>query len=110
MVRDLAVLASFIFLFCYRKIEDLYLRRSIYIYIGGIIFDITRCITLVFQITDRQEETYSTRQNTMEVFRIKIDAYQVTIPYYLTLMVFLSLLFSAHTFYVSLRNLVFPQL
>ena len=46
----------------------------------------------------------------MEVFRIKIDAYQVTIPYYLTLMVFLSLLFSAHTFYVSLRNLVFPQL
>ena len=41
---------------------------------------------------------------------LRIDTFQLTLPHYLNVMVFMALNFSSHTFYISLRNLLYPDL
>ena len=42
--------------------------------------------------------------------QLEIQVFYFTMPYYLFLMVTISLLFSAHSSYKDLRNSIFPQL
>ena len=48
--------------------------------------------------------------NSYQLLELKLQVLQFTVPYYFFFMVLVSLFFSAHTFYISLRNILFPQL
>lgn len=105
MLPFLILLISFVVVLCARKIEDYYLQKSIGFVIAAMALRLSMCIivVIIFDTADTEGTSYG-------LFELKASIVQFTVPYFCFLMVSTSLLFSAHTFYVSLRHLLFPEL
>ena len=48
--------------------------------------------------------------DSFRLLELKLQVLQFSVPYYFFFMVLVSLFFSTHTFYIGLRNILFPQL
>lgn len=96
---------SFLIVLYRRKIEDFYLRSSIIFLVSAMALRTLMCIIIIVAIIKAAENDWG--GNLLEA---KLQVIQFSIPYYFFFLVTVSLLFSAHTFYVGLRNVFFPQL
>ena len=87
-----------------RRIDDYYLKRSIVFLVVAIAIRITMCFILfVIVVVNWDSDSW-------RLLELKIEVLEFSVPYYLFFMVLLSLFFSAHTFYIGLRNILFPQI
>ena len=88
---------------CKRKIEDFYLKRSIWFLYIGITMRISMSLIIftlmIFVASDHSNDN---------LMQLKLQILQFFLPYYFYMMVIVALVFSAHTFQSSLRKLLFP--
>ena len=97
------ILVAFLVLFCLRKVEDYFLVRSLWFFIGAIGLRIGMCFMMWILFRNTVKEGAS-----FQLLQLKVSYLVFTLPVYLYLMVIVALLFSAHNFDVSLRALLFP--
>ena len=97
----------FLILICLRKITDYYLKHtfwlcfaSLFIYLG---YGAYGYIMLEKHWNDANKAK-------LEDLLVKIDVYQLVMPSFWNLMVSIAVLFSAHTFYKSIRDILYPDL
>ena len=103
------LLVAFIVLICYRKISDYYLKLCIGLLFASMFIRIFLCLmtTVWYRHADRNNKLDGINY---DLFSLKTQVFQFTIPYYFFFMVTASGFFSAFTFYKGLRNTLFPQL
>lgn len=89
-----------------RKIEDFYLRWSLWVLFAAMGMRIAMSSILIYIYAYTNLEGKSAEN----LASMKFEVCNFTLPYYFFLMVMVSLLFSAHTFYIKLRDLLYPQL
>ena len=90
-----------------KNLSDYYLKRTFYIYLFSLACRIAMSVYSFLALIDVDEETV-TRDELLLLF-IEIDTFQYMIPHYLDNLVAMSLLFSQYTFFVSLKNYIFPK-
>jgi len=88
---------------CCRKVKDYYLKKSIFFLIASMILRLLLCFIVWIIYSWSFSERWLLTES-------KFSIVTFTLPYYFFMMVFTSILFSAHTFYVSLCSILFPQL
>ena len=96
---------AFIIIVCRRRLADSFLKWSAGVLVVGMAFRVAMFIITVsvYKYAVTSDESYHGLQ-------LEIQVFYFTMPYYLFLMVAISLFFSAHSSYKDLRNSVFPQL
>ena len=100
------IFIALIIVVCRRKIEDFYLRWSLWVLFAamGLRIVMSSILIYIYAHTNLEHESAENLANA------KFEVCNFTLPYYFFLMVMVSLLFSAHTFYIKLRDLLYPQL
>ena len=116
MVPALIILLMFIYLLCKYIIEDYYLRKSIYFFFANLIVNVIKSIVILVRVfhaeAERQEYDHLFEEiPESESFLIFTSLYiEITMQFNMNCLVYISFIFSAHTFYQSLRNLLFPAM
>ena len=99
------LLIAFCILLCFRRIEDYYLRRSLGFLIASMSLRVAMFVIILMVLVIGEE-----KQQNFILVELKLQVFQFILPHYFFLMVITSLLFSVHSFYTSLRSVLFPQL
>ena len=94
------LLIAFIIVLCRRKIEDFYLRWSLWVLFAAM--GLRTVLSLILVVINWRDDSTNMLKN------LKIEVVAFVLPYYFFLVVMVSLLFSAHTFYIKLRDFLYP--
>lgn len=76
----------------------------------GLRFSVMAIFTIIWAAIDEQVEDGTISDRTLDLYWVKMSVYQFSMPYYFFFMVSTSLLFSAYTFYIGIRDLFFINL
>ena len=98
------LLVAFSILLCFRKVEDYYLKQTFGYLIAAMVMRLVICMIMViiFNRIAENSESY-------QLLELQVSLWEYSIPVYFFLMVTIALLFSAHTFWRSLHEILVPR-
>ena len=102
------LLVTYIIILCRRKISDYFLRLCAWLLMAAINLRISMSTitSLVYYLTIETDSSETDMRLTM----LKLQVFEFTVPYYCFLMITVTLIVSAISFYLNLRNLLYPEL
>ena len=98
------MLAAFIVLLIIRKVKDWYLRATIGLLVSALVLRILITAIMYFDYKNMLKDADS-----LVYFEMKVSLFEYTLPVYLFQTVLLALLFSAHTTYKAMSELLLPH-
>ena len=104
------LLIGFVIILCKRKVEDFYLKWCAIIIMMSMAVRVTICFIAGTLYMQNAKATTDKSENSQSLMMLKIQEFEFCMPLYFFVMVTVTIIFSALSFYVGLRDLLFPDL
>ena len=108
LIPFLVLLIVYIVILCRRKISDYYLRQCMWLLMTTICLRVgmSSIVAVIYKISYEKDDN----EAEMRLIMLKLQVFEFSMPYYCFLMISVTLIVSAISFYLNLRNLLYPVL
>ena len=108
IIPFLFLLLVYIVILCRRKISDYYLRWCMWLLMITICLRVSMSsiVSIIYYVSYEIDDS----EAEMRLIMLKLQVFEFSMPYYCVLMITVTLIVSAISFYLNLRNLLYPVL